>query len=104
MLVGVTWQKPTGIVVGVEPVASLCSQQLHCGSGMLDHQLLTNKTRQSRNFAIEMVYKTFEEELVGFEPEKENKFLGSSGDTHRRVHNTHTRTRPNIRSSGSITF
>jgi hypothetical protein len=37
---------------------------------MLDHQLVTNKMRRSRNLAIEMVYDTFEEPLVGFEPEK----------------------------------
>jgi hypothetical protein len=52
MLVGVTRQKPTGTTVGVEPMPSLCSQQLHCRSGMLDHQLVTNKARRSRNLAI----------------------------------------------------
>jgi hypothetical protein len=65
MLVGVTWQKPTSTTLGVELMASLCSQQLHCVSGMLDHQLVTNKMRRSRNLAIEMVYDTFEEPLVG---------------------------------------
>jgi hypothetical protein len=70
MLVGVMWQKPsTGAIVGVELVASLCSQ-LHCGSSMLDHQLVINKMRRSRNLAIEKVYEAFEQLLVGFEAEK----------------------------------
>jgi hypothetical protein len=69
MLVGVMWQKPTGTTVGVEHVPSLCSQQLHCGSGTFDHQLVINKMRRSRNLAIEKVYETFEEQLLGFEAE-----------------------------------
>jgi len=37
-----------------------------------------------------MVYETFEEQLVGFEPENRTNLPGSSGDTHLHVHNTHT--------------
>jgi hypothetical protein len=57
------WQKPTGTTVGVEPLASLCPQQLQRGSGMFDHQLVINKMRRSRNLAIEKV--SFEEQLLG---------------------------------------